>query len=36
MSFRASSTLASLWRESWFFRANVMLSAMGMLYLLTR
>lgn len=36
MSFRAATTLVSLWRESWFFRANVMLSAMGMLYLLAR
>jgi hypothetical protein len=36
MSFRSASTFVSLWRESWFFRANVVLSAMGMLYLLTR
>jgi hypothetical protein len=36
MTFRTRTTFAALWRESWFFRANVVLAAVGVVYLLTR
>jgi len=36
MSLRAGTTLAALWRESWFFRASVALSVVGVLYLIYR
>ncbi len=36
MMFRTRTTFAALWRESWFFRTNVVLAAVGVVYLLTR
>lgn len=36
MTFRTRTTFAALWRESWFFRMNVVLAAVGVVYLLSR
>lgn len=41
MSRRAGSSLATptfvtLWRESWFFRVNVLMAVVGVLYLIYR
>ena len=36
MTVRSQATLAHLWCQSWFFRANVVLAVVGILYLLTR
>jgi hypothetical protein len=36
MTVRSATALAQLWRQSWFFRANVMVAAAGIVYLLIR
>lgn len=33
---RAGPTFLALWRDSWFFRANVVLAVAGTWYLLSR
>ena len=36
MMARTRMTFAALWRDLWFFRANVVLAAAGVFYLLFR
>ena len=36
MITRTGNTFTSLWRELWFFRLNVVLAVVGLLYLLYR
>ena len=36
MKHRTQATFVALWHESWFYRINVVLAAVGLVYLFTR